>query len=147
MAIYLTFTDTEHSFRPIARQRGFIAMAASSREGSEAATETSASLETDPWTIERGLSGDFLASETSSAQGVVGENVFGCHRSLHGVQSDDKEQRNNPPKRLIPSSSVEQRLKEAEAKFRIHRKTVEKEVETCHMLEAGEPRTLVVRDR
>lgn len=58
-----------------------------------------------------------------------------------------KEQRNNPLKHLIPSSSIEQRLKEAEAKFRIHRKTVEKEVETCHMLEAGEPRALVVRDR
>lgn len=42
---------------------------------------------------------------------------------------------------------MEQKFKDAEARFRAHRKTVEKEAETCHMIEAAEARAIVLRDR
>ncbi|KAK0100799.1 hypothetical protein ONS95_007247 [Cadophora gregata] len=58
-----------------------------------------------------------------------------------------KNQQQNILKRLMPSSSIEQRFKEAEKRFRAHRKIVEKEAETCHMIEEGEARDLVLRDR
>ncbi|KAL3425249.1 hypothetical protein PVAG01_02040, partial [Phlyctema vagabunda] len=45
------------------------------------------------------------------------------------------------------SSDVEKQSKDAEAKFRAHRKTVEREAETCHMIEAAEVRAIVLRDR
>lgn len=44
-------------------------------------------------------------------------------------------------------SSVEQKFKDAERRFRFHRKNVEKEAELCNMIEAAESRALVLRDR
>jgi hypothetical protein len=56
-------------------------------------------------------------------------------------------QQKNPLKRVVHSSSMEQKFKDAEARFRAHRKTVEKEAETSHMIEAAEARAIVLRDR
>jgi gentisate 1,2-dioxygenase len=58
-----------------------------------------------------------------------------------------KAQQKNPLKRVVHSSSMEQKFKDAEARFRAHRKTVEKEAETSHMIEAAEARAIVLRDR
>ncbi|KUJ17727.1 uncharacterized protein LY89DRAFT_60414 [Mollisia scopiformis] len=58
-----------------------------------------------------------------------------------------KGQQRNPLKRVVHSPSMEHKFKDAEARFRAHRKAVEKEAETCHMIEAAEARALVLRDR
>lgn len=60
-----------------------------------------------------------------------------------------KAQQKNVLKRVMQplSSSVEQKFKDAEARFRAHKKTVEKEVETCHMIEAAEERAIALRER
>jgi hypothetical protein len=60
-----------------------------------------------------------------------------------------KEQQKNPLKRVIQplSSGVGQKLKDAETRFRAHRKTVEKEAEVCNMIEAAEVRAVVLRDK
>jgi hypothetical protein len=60
-----------------------------------------------------------------------------------------KEQQKNPLKRIIQplSASVDQKLKDAEKRFRAHRKTVEKEAEVCNMIEAAELRAVVLRDK
>jgi len=59
-----------------------------------------------------------------------------------------KAQQKNVLKRVMQplSSSVEQKFKDAEARFRAHRKTVEKEAETSHMIEAAEARAIALRD-
>jgi len=42
---------------------------------------------------------------------------------------------------------IENKLKDAEARFRTHTKNVEKEAELCHMLEASESRELILRNK
>jgi hypothetical protein len=58
-----------------------------------------------------------------------------------------KAQQKNPLKRIVHSSTMEQKLKDSEARFRAHKKAVEREAETCHMIEAAEAREVVLRDR
>lgn len=58
-----------------------------------------------------------------------------------------KAQQKNPLKRIVHSSTMEQKLKDSEARFRAHKKAVEKEAETSHMIEAAEARAVVLRDR
>jgi len=60
-----------------------------------------------------------------------------------------KEQQKNPLKRVMHplNSKVEQRFKDAEERFRNHRKDVDKAAVTCGMIEAAEARALVLRDR
>ena len=60
-----------------------------------------------------------------------------------------KEQQKHPLKRVLQplSSGVDQKLKDAETRFRAHRKTVEKEAEVCNMIEAAEVRAVVLRDK
>jgi hypothetical protein len=60
-----------------------------------------------------------------------------------------KEQQKNPLKRIIQplSFSVDQKMKDAEARFRAHEKSVEKEAEVCNMIEAAEARAVVLRDK
>jgi hypothetical protein len=60
-----------------------------------------------------------------------------------------KEQQKHPLKRVVQplSSGVDQKLKDAETRFRAHRKTVEKEAEVCNMIEAAEVRDVVLRDQ
>jgi hypothetical protein len=59
-----------------------------------------------------------------------------------------KEQQKHPLKRVVQglSSGVDQKLKDAETRFRAHRKTVEKEAEVCNMIEAAEVRAVVLRN-
>jgi hypothetical protein len=60
-----------------------------------------------------------------------------------------KAQQKNLLKRVVHplNSSIEQKFKDAETRFRAHRKTVEREAELCHMIEAAESRALVLRDK
>jgi hypothetical protein len=60
-----------------------------------------------------------------------------------------KAQQKNFLKRTMQplSSSVEKKFKDAEARFRAHKKTVGKEAETCHMIEAAEERAIALRNR
>ena len=60
-----------------------------------------------------------------------------------------KEQQNHRLKRVLQplSPGVDQKLKDAETRFRAHRKTVEKEAEVCNMIEAAEVRAVVLRDK
>jgi hypothetical protein len=58
-------------------------------------------------------------------------------------------QQKNVMKRVVHalSSSYDQKLKDAESKFRTHRKNVDKEAEVCHMIEAAEARAVMIRDK
>jgi hypothetical protein len=56
-----------------------------------------------------------------------------------------KAQQKNPLKRVMPSLSMEQKLKDAESRFRAHKKAVEKEAETSHMIEAADERNSAER--
>ena len=57
-------------------------------------------------------------------------------------------QKNSSVKRLLQplSSSLNRRLEEAVARFRKHRKEVDKQAEVCHMIEEKEARDLVLRN-
>jgi hypothetical protein len=50
-------------------------------------------------------------------------------------------------RRIWKPLSLDAEFDEAIQRFRTHRKTVEKEAETCHMIEAAEARALVEANR
>ncbi|KAG9232011.1 hypothetical protein BJ875DRAFT_497845 [Amylocarpus encephaloides] len=58
-------------------------------------------------------------------------------------------QQKNPLKRMVQSSSsdLDRKFKDVEARFRVHRKTVDREADVCHMIEAAESMEVVKRDR
>jgi hypothetical protein len=60
-----------------------------------------------------------------------------------------KAQRKNGFLRLIQplNANLERQLEEAVTRFRLHRKKVDREAETCHMIEAAEEKAIVLRER
>ena len=60
-----------------------------------------------------------------------------------------KAQQRNSLKRMVQStgSDLDRKFKDVEARFRLHRKTVDREAEVCHMIEAAESRAIFMRDR
>jgi len=60
-----------------------------------------------------------------------------------------KAQQKHSLKRLLQplSSNLNQKFKNTKERFRNNKKTVEKEAEICHVIEAKEERELMLRDR